>query len=135
MSVSEDTTMRLWDLKNGVNKAVYQGHSYPIWSVDSDRVGASVVTGKFLFLSRATFHNKVMFFLGSMDRTAKLWHIEYTHPLRVYAGHEQDVDVVKFHPNCNYLATGGADKTIRLWSHTDAKMVCFSQFSKYFDNF
>ena len=60
-----------------------------------------------------------------MDRTAKLWHIEYTHPLRVYAGHEQDVDVVKFHPNCNYVATGGSDKTIRLWSHSDAKMVSF----------
>ena len=60
-----------------------------------------------------------------MDRTAKLWHIEYTHPLRVYAGHEQDGDVVKFHPNCNYVATGGSDKTIRLWSHSDAKMVSF----------
>ena len=45
MSVSEDTTMRLWDLSNGVNKAIYQGHSYPIWSVDSDRVGISLVTG------------------------------------------------------------------------------------------
>jgi WD40 repeat protein len=60
-----------------------------------------------------------------MDRTAKLWHLEYTHPLRVYAGHETDVDVVRFHPNGNYLATGGADKTVRLWSHADAKMVNF----------
>ena len=58
-----------------------------------------------------------------MDRTAKLWHLEYTFPLRVYAGHEKDVDVVRFHPNCNYLATAGADKTVRLWSHADAKMV------------
>ena len=45
MSVSEDTTMRLWDLKNGVNKAIYQGHSYPIWSVDTDRLGVNLVTG------------------------------------------------------------------------------------------
>ena len=30
---------------------------------------------------------------------------------------------VKFHPNCNYLATASADKTVRLWSHADAKMV------------
>ena len=58
-----------------------------------------------------------------MDRTARLWHLEYTFPLRIYAGHEKDVDVVRFHPNCNYLATAGADKTVRLWSHADAKMV------------
>jgi WD40 repeat protein len=60
-----------------------------------------------------------------MDRTAKLWHLEYTFPLRIYAGHEKDVDVVRFHPNCNYLATAGADKTVRLWSHADAKMVSY----------
>ena len=47
MSVSEDTTMRLWDLKSGVNKAIYHGHSYPIWSVDADRVGFNLVTGQF----------------------------------------------------------------------------------------
>ena len=47
MSVSEDTTMRLWDLDKGLNKAIYQGHTYPIWSVDTDRVGVNIVTGKF----------------------------------------------------------------------------------------
>ena len=69
-----------------------------------------------------------------MDRTAKLWHIEYTHPLRVYAGHEQGVDVVKFHPNCNYVATGGSDKTIRLWSHSDAKMVSLEMMNFYLED-
>ena len=39
--------MRLWDLETGINKAMYQGHSYPIWSVDSDRVGVNIATGKF----------------------------------------------------------------------------------------
>ena len=58
-----------------------------------------------------------------MDRTAKLWQMERAYPLRIYRGHESDVDVVKFHPNCNYLATGSNDKTLRLWSHADAKMV------------
>ena len=106
LSVSRDKSMRLWDISKGggYNLAVYRGHSYPVWCVDVDRIGFSVVT-------------------GSMDRTAKLWQLEYTYPLRAYAGHERDVDVVKFHPNCNYVATGSADKTVRLWSHADAKMV------------
>ena len=50
LSVSEDTTMRLWDLKSGLNRAIYHGHSYPIWSVDSDRVGVNIATGKHSFL-------------------------------------------------------------------------------------
>jgi WD40 repeat protein len=58
-----------------------------------------------------------------MDRTAKLWHLEYTFPIRIFAGHEKDVDVIKWHPNCNYFATGSVDKSVRMWSHADAKMV------------
>ena len=58
-----------------------------------------------------------------MDKTVKLWQVEYNYPLRIYCGHESDVDTVKFHPNCNYFASASNDKTVRLWSHADAKMV------------
>ena len=104
LSVSRDKTMRLWNPSENMNISVYKGHTYPVWSVDVDRLGINVAT-------------------GSMDKTAKLWQLEYTHPIRMYAGHEADVDIVKFHPNCNYLATGSSDKTVRLWTHADAKMV------------
>jgi transcription initiation factor TFIID subunit 5 len=30
---------------------------------------------------------------------------------------------VQFHPNSSYLATGSADKTVRLWAVNDAKLV------------
>lgn len=33
------------------------------------------------------------------------------------------LQVVKFHPNGSYLATASADKTVRLWSIVDGKMV------------
>lgn len=49
------------------------------------------------------------------DRTARLWSTERIYPLRVFAGHISDVDVVEFHPNCNYIATGSSDKSVRLW--------------------
>ena len=50
------------------------------------------------------------FVTGSMDRTARLWNPEFPHPLRVYAGHEQDVDCVGFHPNGGYVLTGSSDR-------------------------
>lgn len=38
-----------------------------------------------------------------------------TYPLRIFAGHASDVDVVQWHPNCQYIATGSSDKTVRMW--------------------
>lgn len=31
------------------------------------------------------------------------------------AGHQSDVDVVSWHPNSQYVATGSSDRTVRLW--------------------
>jgi len=106
LTAGEDCQMRLWESANGfaTTLASYRGHAYPVWCLDVDRLGVNVVT-------------------GSMDRTARLWHTERAHPLRIYAGHERDVDAVAMHPNCNYVATAAADRTVRLWSHADAKMV------------
>lgn len=46
LSVSGDRTVRLWNASRGVNKAIYEGHSYAVWCVDVDRVGACAVTGR-----------------------------------------------------------------------------------------
>jgi len=100
VSVSEDTTVRLWDKDTGAGLASLHGHMYPVWSVATDCLGTNMAT-------------------GSMDRTARLWRPEVAHPLRVYAGHEQDVDCVSFHPNSNYLMTGSCDRTVRMWSVTE----------------
>ena len=115
LSCSEDTTLRIWDLETLTNKAVYQGHTYPVWCLDIDRLGTNAVS-------------------GSMDRTAKLWNLEYTFPIRIFAGHEKDIDVIKFHPNCNYFATGSVDKSVRMWSHADAKMVRSLEFKVIYLN-
>ena len=40
--------------------------------------------------------------------------------LWVVAGHQSDVDVVQWHPNSHYMATGSSDRSIRLWDIRDA---------------
>ena len=45
LSVSRDKTMRLWNVSENCNVSVYKGHTYPIWSVDVDKLGVNVVTG------------------------------------------------------------------------------------------
>ncbi|XP_045585310.2 TAF5-like RNA polymerase II p300/CBP-associated factor-associated factor 65 kDa subunit 5L [Procambarus clarkii] len=100
LSVSEDTTMRLWDLESGQAVALYRGHNYPVWCVGIAPLTMYVVT-------------------GSYDSTARLWTTDCTYPLRTMAGHTQSVDCVAFHPNGTYVATGSCDRTVRLWQVTD----------------
>lgn len=52
----------------------FSGHSYPIWCMDTCAFNLYTVT-------------------GSHDRTAKLWSIDRTFPLRIFAGHFLDVNV------------------------------------------
>ena len=33
----------------------------------------------------------------------------------MFAGHLADITCTRFHPNSNYVATGSADRTIRVW--------------------
>jgi len=50
------------------------GHSYPIWCMDTSVFNLYIGT-------------------GSHDRTAKLWSLDRTFPLRIFAGHFLDVNV------------------------------------------
>ncbi|KAL0106372.1 hypothetical protein PUN28_016238 [Cardiocondyla obscurior] len=104
LSVSSDKDMRAWRLNNYSCTAIYSGHNYPIWCMDTSVFNLYIAT-------------------GSHDRTAKLWSLDRTFPLRIFAGHFLDVNCIKFHPNARYLATGSADKTIRLWSKDDGNLL------------
>ena len=68
------TPVRLWSLHSFTNVVAYKGHSFPVWALD--------ISPQCLY-----------FATGSQDRTARLWNLEYTFPLRIFAGHLQDVDV------------------------------------------
>ena len=104
VSVSEDSTVRLWDKSNGAGLAAYHGHLYPIWCVASDTIGITFAT-------------------GSMDKTARLWQPDIPHPLRVFVGHEGDVDCITFHPNGAYVLTGSCDRTVRMWTSSDQEWI------------
>ncbi len=46
LSCGADTTVRIWDVETLTNRAVYQGHTYPVWCLDVNRLGTNAVTGK-----------------------------------------------------------------------------------------
>ncbi len=67
-------TARLWSLDTMTNVVAYRGHSKPIWDVDWSPRG-------------------IYFATGSRDHTARLWSTDRIQPLRIFAGHLNDVDV------------------------------------------
>ncbi|RCK63502.1 hypothetical protein Cantr_09572 [Candida viswanathii] len=53
---------------------------------------------------------------GSMDRTARLWHVDRALCLQVFQ-HEDFVTAVKFHPHDDrFFLSGSLDNEVRLWS-------------------
>lgn len=65
---------------------------------------------------------ELYFVTGSKDTTARLWSYERLHPIRIFAGHTMDIDVVKFHPNALYVATGSLDNTVTTISQFDKQL-------------
>ncbi len=69
-------SVRAWNLDTQSNVAIYRGHNYPIWGIESSPMGLYFAT-------------------ASKDNTARLWTAERTFPLRIFVGHLMDVDVNK----------------------------------------
>jgi len=98
LSGSGDGTVRLWSAELETNLLSYQGHVLPVWDVS--------------FSGSSYGH---YFASAGADRTCRMWDTGRKNCLRVFAGHNSDVEVVKWHPNCQVLVSGGADGSVRLW--------------------
>ncbi|KER20783.1 hypothetical protein T265_10741 [Opisthorchis viverrini] len=107
VSGGSDGTVRLWSsLLWGGSLTVWRDHLLPVWCVCWAPVyGHYVAT-------------------GGADRSAHLYATDHApDALRVFVGHRSDVTSVCMHPNVNYLATGSADRAVRLFDVRSGKLV------------
>nr|CAH8830587.1 unnamed protein product [Trichobilharzia regenti] len=106
-SASSDGTVRLWStLIWGGALTAWRDHLLPVWCVTwAPTYGHYIAT-------------------GGADRSAHLYATDHApDALRVFVGHKADVTSVCLHPNVNYLATGSADRTVRLFDVRSGKMT------------
>jgi hypothetical protein len=98
-SVSDDKTIKLWNLASKKEIHTLKGHSSWIWTV------AFSPDGKILAS-------------GSADKTIKLWDVDTGKLISTLKGDTDGVTSVAFSPDGKILASGSLDKTIKLWNVT-----------------
>jgi WD40 repeat protein len=101
----QDGTVRIWDLKTGLETLVLRRHSNIVTSVAVSSNGRLVT--------------------ASLDGTARLWYPPTTEQAakapRVLRGHKGQVVALAFSPDRRRLASSGLDGAVRIWDLTTGK--------------
>jgi WD40 repeat protein len=137
-SGSHDSTIKLWDLKTGLQLRTLSGHSSVVTSVVFTMDGASLIsgsldgtirlwnvaTGEAIRVLRqeasitavAIDRRGTRLASAAWDHTVTMWDPANGRQLRVLRGHEEGVNTVAFSPDGALLASGGDDNSIALWN-------------------
>ncbi len=95
----------LWDIETGVKRGSFKRNDASIWSV--------VFAGA-----------KQRFWAASHDWTVTLWEINTpSAPLQVLEDHKNPVQALAFSPANGMLASGGADKAVKLWNAAQISLM------------
>jgi tRNA A-37 threonylcarbamoyl transferase component Bud32 len=96
VTVSQDNTARVWDVKNGAELKVLKGHTKAVRGLTVLPDGRRAAT-------------------AGWDGTVRLWDLDSGEQLRQYVGHSDEVWSVTCNADGSRLLTGGKDHTVRLW--------------------
>src|SRR5262245_40584028 len=91
-----DNSIRIWDLKSGLELRALLGHQSWVRSL-------------------AVSNNSELLASGSNDRTIKLWNVSSGRETVALKGHEGAVEAVLFSPDDRWIASGSSDTTTRIW--------------------
>ena len=102
-----DGTARLWDVRERMEcVSCFKGHATgePLWDVSWSPAGRYFAT-------------------AGHDKIALMWSPGERKPVRVFVGHQADVNCLCFHPNGSYLVTASEDMYARVWDVVSGNCV------------
>jgi WD domain, G-beta repeat len=104
---SWDSSIRVWDLKTGVETRAFVGVRDKVRCLALAPDGKTVVAGQFTRTSG--------------PGTVRLWDVETGKEIKSLEGHTAEVSSVAFSPDGKMLLSSSFDKTIRLWDVATGK--------------
>jgi WD40 repeat protein len=133
----KDRTVRLWDATTGEECGVFQGHTRPVvavtfapdgrtlasgalggvvklWDVATRTAPATVETNGDAVAALA-FAPDGRTLAVAVDRTVQLWDVATGRRMASLTGHAATVLCMAYSPDGTLLASGGHDRTVRLW--------------------
>jgi WD40 repeat protein len=99
LSGSMDSTVKWWDATSGALLHSFEGHSFPVLSVDLSRDSRFALS-------------------GSSDKSMRVWNPTTGKEILPPRGHTEEVLCAALSGD-GLMASGGQDKTLRIWSMED----------------
>ncbi|KAI3722635.1 hypothetical protein L2E82_33677 [Cichorium intybus] len=140
---SHDGKARIWST-NGELKSTLNKHKGPVLCIKWNKKGSYLLTGSFdetaivwekedYWKQQFKFHsgpvldvdwrNNHSFASSSTDKTINVCKIGENRPVKIFSGHEGEVNCVKWDPTGSLLASCSDDTTAKIWSMKHEKNI------------
>lgn len=119
LSGSADNTTVVWDPETGEMKQQYELHSrkYAVGTTMDVYTHTMVALYNFIVaILDVDWMDNTTFASCSSDKTIFVCRVGETEPLKKWAGHEDEVNAVRWDPTGQYLASCSDDMTTKIWS-------------------
>ncbi len=137
----------LWDVGSGRKIKSFSGHNYDVESLAFSPDGTTIASGStdntikiwntasgkeirtlkgYLtdrFPGQVVFSPDGQYFATSISTKVTLWRMSGKFEVKEFSGNEKGINSVAFSPDGRFIASGGSDKTIRLWDTRSGKQV------------
>ena len=141
-SASRDSTLSLWDTRQGIRLATLKGHSRTVHGCAADQAGNRLVSvswdthvkvwegksGKLLStlstqgqrnmpINCVAFHPEgQLVVVGSWDTRLKIWDTFNQKRLKVLKGHKSSIQACSYAPSGRHIVSAALDGEVRVWS-------------------